>query len=108
RAVTVDLLVSGAFTGWRGAAGTFEHWIRPALGWFRSRMVDEGGRQTAGAWDRFVEPLPPPRLPRTPYAVVLRLSALATALHGDSQWGAVASGVERGIRAYCWPRDAIA
>ena len=33
--VTVDLLVSGAFTGWRGDPGTFEHWLRPALAWFR-------------------------------------------------------------------------
>ena len=34
--VSVDLLVSGAFTGWSGDRGTFEHWLRPALTWFRS------------------------------------------------------------------------
>ena len=27
--VSVDLLISGAFTGWRGDPGTFEHWLRP-------------------------------------------------------------------------------
>ena len=38
--VSVDLLISGAFTGWRGDPGTFEHWLRPALAWFRSADLD--------------------------------------------------------------------
>src|SRR5262249_38994537 len=105
--VTVDLLVSGAFTGWHGDDGTFEHWIRPALAWFRSRCIDDVEHRTAEQWDHFVEPLPTLRFPRTTYAVVLRRSALAASLHADSQWGAIASGFDRGIHAYCWPRDAI-
>ena len=28
-------------------------------------------------------------------------------LHADAQWGAIASGFDRGLSAYCWPRDAI-
>ena len=37
----------------------------------------------------------------------LRRSALAAALHADAEQGAVASGFDRGLSAYCWPRDAI-
>jgi GH15 family glucan-1,4-alpha-glucosidase len=37
----------------------------------------------------------------------LRRSALAAALHADSEEGAVASGLDRGLSAYCWPRDAL-
>jgi glucoamylase len=105
--VTVDLLVSGAFTGWRGDNGTFDHWLRPALAWFRSSDIDALERAAAHTWDEFIEPLPTPQFPRPSYAVALRRCALAAALHTDAEWGAVASGYDRGIRAYCWPRDAI-
>ncbi len=37
----------------------------------------------------------------------LRRSALAAALHADAEWGAIASGFDRGLSAYCWPREAI-
>ena len=106
--MTVDLLVSGAFTGWRGDPGTFEHWLRPGPG-----LVPLGrprpGRADAPAqeWDAFVEPLPNLHFPKPTYAVSLRRSALAAALHADAEWGAIASGFDRGLNAYCWPREAI-
>jgi glucoamylase len=106
-AVTVDMLVSGAFTGWSGDRGTFEHWLRPALNWFRSVDLDEVEHTTAKAWDDFIEPIPDLYFPKATYAVHLRRSALAAALHVDAEYGAVASGFDRGISAYCWPRDAI-
>jgi GH15 family glucan-1,4-alpha-glucosidase len=105
--VTVDVLVSGAFTGWRGDTGTFEHWLRPALAWFRAADLDRLEEMTAAAWDEFVEPLPTLRFPRPVYGASLRRSALATAIHCDAKWGAIASGFDRGLHAYCWPRDAI-
>ncbi len=105
--VTVDLLVSGAFTGWRGDPGTFEHWLRPALAWFRGADLDLVEQTTALEWDAFIEPLPSTHYPRPAYAVSLRRSALAAALHADATWGAVASGFDRGLSAYCWPREAI-
>ena len=105
--VSVDLLVSGAFTGWRGDPGTFEHWLRPALAWFRSADLDAVEQATAQEWDAFIEPLPNPHFPRPAYAVSLRRSALAAALHADEQWGAIASGFDRGLSAYCWPREAL-
>jgi hypothetical protein len=107
--VSVDLLVSAAFTGWSGDRGTFEHWLRPALTWFRSPETDlnEVERITAREWDRFIEPVPDLHFPRASYAVSLRRSALAAALHADSEEGAVASGLDRGLSAYCWPRDAL-
>lgn len=105
--VTVDFLVSGAFTGWRGDHGTFEHWLRPALSWFRSTDLDKVEQASAQQWDSFVEPLPNLDSPRGSYAVILRRSALAAALHADAKWGAVAAGFDRGLHAYCWPRDAI-
>lgn len=106
-AVAVDVLVSGAFTGWRGDQGTFEHWLRPALSWFRAADVDRLERQAGETWDAFVEPLPTLHFPKPVYAVTLRRSALAVALHADAKWGAIASGYDLGLHAYCWPRDAI-
>ena len=105
--VTIDLLVSGAFTGWRGDQGTFLHWLRPALNWFRSTDLDAVEQSTAQEWDEFVEPIPTLHLPRAAYAVSLRRSALAAALHSDMDTGAVAAGLDRGLSAYCWPRDAV-
>ena len=105
--VIVDLLVSGAFTGWRGDPGTFEHWLRPALAWFRSSDLDHVEQTTALEWDTYVEPLPSVHFPKPGYAVSLRRSALAAALHADATEGAVASGFERGLSAYCWPREAL-
>lgn len=105
--VTIDVLVSGAFTGWMGDSGTFLHQLQPALAWFRAADIDAVERQTAQTWDQFVAPLPDPLLARPSYAVALRRSALVAALHTDADWGAVASGYERGIMAYAWPRDAV-
>jgi len=105
--VAVDLLISGAFTGWRGDSGTFEHWLRPALDWFRSADLDRVEQTSAQTWDDFVEPLPSLHFPKPNYAVSLRRSALALALHADAQWGAIVSGYDRGLNAYCWPREAI-
>lgn len=107
--VSVDLLVSGAFTGWSGDRGTFEHWLRPALAWFRSPQTDLNQVEQAAVlqWDQFVESTPDLHFPRASYAVSLRRSALAAALHADAEHGAVASGLDRGLSAYCWPRDAL-
>ena len=105
--VTVDLLVSGAFTGWRGDPGTFEHWLRPALAWFRRVDLDEVEQRTGKEWDGFIAAMPSPHFPKPNYAVSLRRSSLAIALHADAGWGAIASGFERGLSAYCWPREAV-
>jgi glucoamylase len=106
---SVDLLVSGAFTGWSGDRGTFEHWLRPALTWFRSPQtdLDQVEKTAALEWDRFIEPIPNLQFPRANYAVSLRRSALAAVLHADAEHGSVASGMDRGLSAYCWPRDAM-
>ncbi len=106
-AATVDMLVSGAFTGWSGDRGTFEHWLRPALNWFRSADLDAVEHTSAKGWDDFIEPIPDLYFPKPTYAVALRRSALAAALHADLERGAIASGFDRGLSAYCWPRDAI-
>jgi hypothetical protein len=106
--VMVDLLVSGAFTGWRGDSGTFEYWLRPALAWFRGADLDRVEQETAALWDAFIEPLPTPHYLKASYAVGLRRSTLAAVLHADAKWGSVAAGFDRGLSAYCWPRDAIA
>jgi hypothetical protein len=104
---TVDLLISGAFTGWRGDQGTYEHWLRPAVSWFRAVDLDEIEQNSSASWDSFIEPLPTLAFPRPAYAVSLRRSALATALHADARWGAMAAGFDRGLNAYCWPRDSM-
>ncbi len=104
----IDLVVSGAFTGWSGDRGTFEHWLRPALNWFRATDRDQVEQTTAKVWDDFVETIPDLYFPKPTYGVNLRRSALAAVLHADAEYGAIASGFDRGLSAYCWPRDAIA
>lgn len=103
----VDVLVTGAFTGWRSDPGTYEHWIRPALFWFRSTDLDQVEAATAADWDDFVEPVPELNAPKPAYAVALRRSSLAAALHCDARWGGIAGGFDRGWNAYCFPRDAL-
>jgi hypothetical protein len=105
---SIDLLVSGAFTGWSGDRGTFEHWLRPSLNWFRATDRGQIEQITAKVWEDFVQTIPDLNFPQPTYGVNLRRSALAAALHADSEWGAIASGFDRGLSAYCWPRDAIA
>lgn len=105
--VTIDLLISGAFTGWRGDPGTFQHWLSPALEWFRSADLDHVEQATAQEWDAYIEPIPNIHFPRPSYAVSLRRSTLAAALHADARWGAIAAGFDRGLNAYCWPRSAL-
>ncbi len=107
KSVTVDLLVSGAFTGWRGDTGTFEHWLKPALQWFRSVDLDQVEQITAQEWDAYIEPIPNIHFPKPTYAVSLRRSSLAAALHADAHFGAIAAGYDRGLSAYCWPRNAL-
>jgi GH15 family glucan-1,4-alpha-glucosidase len=105
--VSIDMLISGAFTGWSGDRGTFEHWLRPALAWFRTADLDQVEQASAREWDDFIEPIPELYFPKPSYAVHLRRSALACALHADADGGGIASGFDRGLSAYCWPRDAI-
>ncbi len=105
--VHVDLLVSGAFTGWRADQGTYDYWLRPALSWFRASDLDQIEQTTARFWEAFVKPLPALIFPRPTYSAALRRSALTAAIHCDAKWGSVASGFDRGINAYCWPRDAL-
>jgi glucoamylase len=105
--VSIDLLVSGAFTGWSGDKGTYEHWLRPALNWFRSANLDQVEQSTAREWDEYVEPIPDLHFPKPAHAVSMRRCALAAALHADAEWGAIASGFDRGLSAYCWPREAV-
>ena len=107
QSVTIDLLVSGAFTGWRGDPGTFEHWLKPALSWFRAADLDQLEQSTALEWDAYTEPLPSLHYPKPGYGVSLRRSSLALALHADARLGSVASGYARGLSAYCWPREAV-
>ena len=62
--VTVDLLVSGAFTGWRGDPGTFEHWLRPALAWFRAADLDQVEQTTGAGLGRLHRAAADPALPQ--------------------------------------------
>jgi hypothetical protein len=103
----VDVLVSGAFTGWRGDQGTFEHWLRPALDWFRSVELGSVEESSTSQWIGFVRALPSVESPRPGHAEVLRRSALAAVLHCDQEHGSIAAGFDRGLNAYCWPRDAV-
>lgn len=105
--VAVDVIVSGAFTGWRGDLGTFEHWLRPALSWFRSADLEAVEASVDAHWRGFADRLPSVETARPHYGEALRRSALAAALHCDAEHGAVVSGYDRGLSAYCWPRDAV-
>lgn len=105
--VQVDLLVSGGFTGWRGDPGTFDHWLRPALSWFRKVDLDQVESLTSEAWERFRKTFPGAFYPEPVYERVLSRSSLTAAMHFDAEWGAVATSFDRGLNAYCWPREGI-
>ena len=85
--VTVDLLVSGAFTGWRGDPGRSSIGLRPALAWFRAADLDQIEQTTARLWDDFVEPLPTLSFPNPGYAVDSADRPWRSALHADATWG---------------------
>jgi hypothetical protein len=107
--VDLDVLISGAYTGWRGDRGTFAHWLRPALAWFRSGRVDDLESEARAGWAGFLEPVP--RVVDSGvgagYGEVLERSVLAAGLHVDAHWGSIAGGYDRGLNAYCWPRKAL-
>ena len=103
--MTVDLLVSGAFTGWRGDPGRSSTVIRPALAWFRAADLDQIEQTSAQAWDDFIERAADPELPNRAMPWHSEI-ALAIAPHADATWGAIASG-STGLSAYCCLRDAI-
>lgn len=105
--VDVDILISGGYTGWRGDRGTFAHWLRPALAWFRSGRVDELEAEARAAWIGYLEPVPKVQEAKPAYAEPLERSVLAAGLHVDAHWGSVAGGYDRGLNAYCWPRNSL-
>ena len=105
--VEIDLIVAGAFTGWRGDTGTFGHWLRPALDWFRSTESAEIEQRTADAWTAFTADAPRVGGDHADLDAVLRRAMLAAAMHIDADKGSVAAGYDRGLHAYAWPRDAV-
>ncbi len=105
--VALDILISGGYTGWRGDRGTYGHWLKPAMAWFRGSTVDELEAEARATWKGFLEPVPRVHEQRPAYGDRLTRSVLAAGLHVDSHWGAVAGGYDRGINAYCWPRNAM-
>lgn len=105
---TVDLLVTGAFTGWQRDEGTYANWITPAAGWFRNLDLDLVEKRSAEGWDEFVDALPTIEVEnKEAWSGQYRRSALYAALHCDGEYGGIASGFDRGLSAYCCPRDAF-
>ncbi|WP_148259878.1 glycosyl hydrolase [Isosphaera pallida] len=101
----VDLLVSGAFTGWLNDTHTYDFWIRPALEWFRSTDHDQLEARADEAWRTFAQGLPRLDLGRPDREAIFRRAALIAALHGDAHHGGFAAGYDRGLNAYCVPRQ---
>ena len=79
----------------------------PRSAWFRSADLDQIEQRTGQEWDSFIAPLPNPHYPKPNYAVSLRRSRSPPRFHADAEWGAIAAGFERGLSAYCWPREAV-
>ena len=102
------MIVSGAFTGWRGRPRDVRA-LAPTgprlVPLDRPRRSSSRPRRRSGTASS--SPCPVLHFPKPTYAVSLRRSALAAALHADEQWGSIASGFDRGLSAYCWPREAI-
>ena len=106
--VKLDVLVSGAFTGWSGDQGTFDHWSRPSLAWFRTTDLDQVEQETSEVWSGYIESLPTLFFPKPEYGKCLQRSTLAALMHCDEEFGSSASGYDRGLNAYSWPRDSVA
>jgi GH15 family glucan-1,4-alpha-glucosidase len=103
----VDVLIAGSFTGWQADQGSFEHTLKPALKWFRSADLGEVEDSTIKAWHHEMAGQLKVFAPGTNLEEINQRSSITTLLHCDSDFGSVASGFDRGLNAYCRPREAI-
>jgi hypothetical protein len=103
----LDVFVAGSFTSWQGDLGIFDHTLKPALEWFRGADLDAVEESTIKTWQARSTELHKVFSPDIPWDSLLQRSALTTLLHCDLDFGSVASGFDRGLNAYCRPREAM-
>ncbi len=103
----VDVFIAGSFTGWQADQGSFEHTLKPAIEWFRSADLDQVEGSTMKAWHKQMAVQSKVFVPGTILEAIAQRSSITALLHCDADFGSVASGFDRGLNAYCRPREAI-
>jgi len=103
----VDVLVAGSFTGWQADTGTYAHTLKPSIDWFRNANLDEIEKATQAAWDQQLAGQMRVFASTGRLEEVMQRSSVTALLHCDTDFGSVASGFDRGLNAYCRPREAL-
>lgn len=103
----VDVLVAGAFTGWQADQGTYAHSLKPAIEWFRQANLDDVEKATKAGWQEQLEGQTRVFATVSKLEEVMQRSSVTALLHCDTDFGSVASGFDRGLNAYCRPREAL-
>lgn len=103
----IDVLIAGSFNTAQGDHDLFGRTLRPTLEWFRASDLNSIEEQTVKCWQGLSADLNKVFSPELGWDELLQRSALTTLLHCDIGFGSVASGFDRGLNAYCRPREAI-
>ncbi len=103
----VDVLIAGSFSMKQGDQALFDRTLRPTLDWFRKVDLHMVETSTIRRWQGLASELNKVFSPELEWDELLQRSALSAILHCDSGFGSVASGFDRGLNAYCRPREAM-
>ena len=103
----VDLLIAGSFSNHQADTTIFGSILRPALKWFRAGNMEKVEQATIRAWQQLLAGQSRVTAPNSTFAETLERSGIAALLHCDANFGSIASGFDRGLNAYCRPREAI-
>jgi glucoamylase len=103
----VDVLIAGSFSNQQADNTNYAELLKPALDWFRQVDRDQMEHATLKAWQCLLANQAKLTAPGSKYDEILIRSSVAALLHCDADFGSVASGFDRGLNAYCRPREAI-
>lgn len=103
----VDVLVAGSFSMNQGDHNLYDRSLKPTLDWFRAADLQAVEEATIRRWQTQSAEMNKVFSPELAWDELLQRSALTTLLHCDLGFGSVASGFDRGLNAYCRPREAI-
>jgi hypothetical protein len=103
----VDLLIAGGFSHHQADTELFSETLRPALEWFRSGDIQNVEELTIKSWRSLLSGQVRVTAPNLKLVDQLERSSITALLHCDADFGSIASGFDRGLNAYCRPREAI-
>lgn len=103
----VDVLIAGSFSNQQADSSNYDDLLKPSLKWFRETDRDSVEQSTLKSWHALIANQAKLTAPGSKYDEILIRSSVAALMHCDADFGSVASGFDRGLNAYCRPREAI-